>query len=130
MSQSVGVLDLTLEAGEDLSSNQYYAVYLSDEHEIKLCTTSHVDAIGILQNEPESGEAGSVRVVGTTKAMASESITAGERVIVGTDGKLDAVDTAGSSEQRVIGVALESASADGDIIEILLFQMSYGKYTS
>lgn len=127
MSQQLGVLDVTFEAGEDLDSNQYYAVYLSADHTVSLCTTGHVDAIGILQNKPKSGEAAVVRALGSTKAIASEVVAVGKRVLVGTDGKLDEENAAAQAEVRLIGVALEAAAADGDIIEIFLMHQSFVK---
>ncbi len=130
MSQQVGVLDLSFTAGEDLSSNQYYFVYLSDDHTVKLCTTNHVDAIGVLQNEPESGEMATVRVLGTTKAIVAESISVGNRIYVDTDGKANEEDAADDTEARLVGIALEASSEADDIIEILLMHFSFVKGTS
>ncbi len=130
MSQALGVLDKTFIAGEDLSNYRYYAVYLSDDHTVKVCTTSYLNAIGILQNNPKSGEEAVVRLVGTTKAVAAGSISAGTRVKATTAGKIEAIGTAGATEQEVIGVALESSGGDGEIIEIFLIQESYVKGTT
>ncbi len=127
MSQALGVLDKTFKAGEDLSGKRYYAVYLSADQTVKVCTTGHLNAIGILQNNPKEGEEAVVRLVGTTKAVAGDTITAGNRVVSTTSGTIDAVGTPSSTEQEVIGVALESATASGDVIEIFLIQESYVK---
>lgn len=121
---------MSFEAGEDLSSNQYYAVYLSDDHTVKLCTTSHVDAIGVLQNEPESGEMATVRVLGTSKLIVAESISVGNRIYIDTDGKGNEEDTAAQAEVRLIGIALEASSTDGDIIEVFLQHFSFVKGAS
>ena len=54
---------------------------------------------------------------GTRKVVASEVISANTAVYAGADGKLDA---AGGGAPVQIGTALEAATADGDIIEVLL----------
>ena len=130
MSQAIGDLGKSFIAGEDLTGKQYYAVYLSGDQTVKLCTTDHLNAIGILQNDPDTNEAALVRLEGTSKAVASGAITAGTRVVATTDGKIAAVAAAGATEQDVIGIALESAAADGDVIEIDLIQESYVKGTA
>ena len=130
MSQALGILDKSFIAGEDLTDKTYYAVYLSADKTVSLCTTSHLNAIGILQNDPDTNETASVRLIGTSKAVASGAITVGTRVVATTAGKIAAITTAGATEQEVIGVALEAASADGDIIEIALVQESYVKGTA
>lgn len=127
MSQQLGVLDITCEAGEDLSSYQYQPVYLSADHTVKLCTTGNVDAIGVLQNKPKSGEAALVRVIGTTKVKAGEVIAVGNRVYVDTDAMVMEEDAAAQSEVRLIGIALEASAADGDIIEVFLQHFSFVK---
>ena len=133
MSQQVGELDLTFEAGADLSEKQYFAVYLSADHTVSLCTTAHLNAIGVLQNEPKSGEAAVVRPIGaggTTKVKCGGAITIGKRVKVDTDGMVITESTANATEQYCIGVALEAAGADGDIIEIALAPFSLVKGTA
>jgi hypothetical protein len=127
MSQQIGVLDLTFTAGEDLTTAQYKAVYLSADNTVSLCTTAHVDAIGILQNEPDSGEAALVRVLGTTKVMVGEAIEAGKRVYVDTDAMVMEENAAAQTEVRLIGIMLSDADADGDIAEVFLQHFSFVK---
>ena len=126
MSQQVGILDITFKAGEDLNSYQYYGVYLSDDQTVALCTTAHLNAIGILQDKPKSGEAAVVRVQGTTKVKAGGTIAVGARVSITTSGKAITETTASATEVLLIGTALEAA-IDGDIFEILLEKMSFVK---
>ena len=130
MSQQVGILDLTFTAGEDLSDYQYYAVYLSADNTVKVCTTSHVDAIGVLQNDPESGEEAVVRALGSTKVKVGEAITAGKRCYVDTDGMVMEENAAAQTEVRMIGIMLADAGADGDIAEMFLMHFSFVKGSS
>ena len=90
MSQALGVLDKTFKAGEDLDTKRYYAVYLSADQTVKVCDGSHT-AIGILQNNPKSGEEAVVRLVGTTKAVAGDAISAGKRVKSASTGKISEI---------------------------------------
>jgi hypothetical protein len=125
MSQQLGVLDKTFIAGEDLSSAQYYFVYISDDQTVSLCTTSHLDAIGVLQNDPKSGEEAVVRVIGTSKVKFGDAVAVGVRVISTTAGKADGIGSLSATEQIVLGITLEAA-ANNDIAEILL--LPYGSY--
>lgn len=130
MSQQVGILDLTFTAGEDLRSYQYYAVYLSADNTVSLCTTGHVDAIGVLQNDPNTGEGAVVRVLGTTKVKVGGAITYGVRCIVATDGMVEAIGALSATEQRAIGIMITDAGADGDIAEMFLMHFSFVKGTT
>jgi len=129
MSQQVGILDLTFTAGEDLRNYQYYAVYLSADNTVSVCTSGHVDAIGILQNDPNTGEEAVVRALGTTKVKVGGTVTYNVRCIVATDGMIEAVGALHQTEQRVIGIMLADAGADGDIAEMFLMHMSFVKGT-
>ncbi len=126
MSQALGVLDLTFKAGEDLSEKRYYFVYLSDDHTVSLCASGHVNAIGVLQNNPKSGEEALVRVLGTSKVVSGTPISAGDRVVSDVNGKADKEAALSGTEQIALGIALEDAAA-GDVFEILLIQSSLAK---
>jgi len=74
-------------------------------------------AIGFCDENVEAGETVTVRLLtaaGTFKAIASEAITAGDDLYGAADGK---VETTGTT---VRFVALDAASADGSVIEVLL----------
>ena len=121
MSQALGMLDLTFKAGEDLSSYRNYFVYLSADQTVKKCTTDHIIAIGVLQNNPKENEGALVRSIGTTKVKAGTPITAGARVVSNADGAAYVSVAANATPQTLLGVALEGAVA-GDVFEILLIQ--------
>lgn len=67
----------TVVAGADLSGLQYKAVTVGGT-----LGTSNAASYGILQNKPESGEGGTVTVIGLAKAIAGGAITAGVNVTV------------------------------------------------
>jgi hypothetical protein len=99
-----------LRASSDLSSNQFYAVKAaSTAGEVGVVTAGSDDCIGILYNEPGSGEAAEVAAGGILKGKAGDSISAGALVSFNSTGKLI---PANSTANIVIGYAVEAASAD------------------
>lgn len=105
----------TLEAAADLSAKQYYIVDCTAAKKVNLAGDGAV-CIGVLENEPESGEAASVRIYGIAQVSAGAAISAG--ALVASDANGQAV-TATTGEFS-IGVALEAAGAQNDIIAIKL----------
>ena len=74
---------ITLEAGADLSSDQYKLVKLSAANTIVLCSNATDAPVGVLQNKPASGQAATVCISGASKLLAGGTISAGD--FVGTD---------------------------------------------
>lgn len=107
----------TFTAGEALAA--YRRVKLSAAE-----TVSYADAdekaIGVTDGEAASGAHVAVRLLGGTthKATASAAVTANASIYATADGKVD--DTGAGSGSTAIGVALEAALADGDVIEVIL----------
>jgi hypothetical protein len=78
-----------------------------------------VKEIGIATHAAVSGDMVNVKLrtaAGTHKMIAIEALAAGATVYTETDGKVQ--DTAQATSFQ-IGTALEAATADGDIIEVL-----------
>ncbi|MBN1284904.1 MAG: DUF2190 family protein [Anaerolineae bacterium] len=99
-----------LKASGDLSGNQFYAVKpASTAGAVKVVTAASDNCIGVLYNEPASGEAAEVASGGVLKGKAGGTIGAGALVSFNSSGKLVA---ANSTANIVIGYAVESASAD------------------
>ena len=107
-----------LAATGSLASNQYYVVQAaSTAGTVKVATTKATDKIlGILQNDPASGEAAEVAFLGICKAAAETSVVYGEHLTVSSTGR---VKTVAADGDRVVGIALESSSTAGDIIRII-----------
>jgi hypothetical protein len=110
----------TLEASADLSAKQFYIVKMSTTRKIDVCDSAAA-AHGVLQDKPKSGEDGNVAVCGAggiTRLVVDGSgtaIAAGDYIKSNASGKgiKGAVD-----KDRVIGKALEAATADGIIIAV------------
>jgi hypothetical protein len=80
--------------------------------------TGDTDAIiGVAQNTVAIGETVTVRFAGTSKVIASTTVSAGALLTATTLGK---VVTTTTDHKVVVGRALEASLADGNLIEILL----------
>jgi len=120
MSQQLGGIDKSFVAGTDLSTKQYYIVKMAGSGTPYgvILTSARTDvAIGILQNEPTVNEAALVRIDGTSKVIIGTPIAIGGLVTMDASGKGY---TGNTDKDIIIGIALETGAADGDIIEILL----------
>lgn len=106
---------ISLEAGQDLSANQYYFVSVAADGQVDP-TGAGLHADGVLQNDPAAaGRAASVCIGGRTKVEAGGTVTVGGPVAADASGK--AVDA--TTGDVILGTALEAADADGDIISII-----------
>jgi len=78
MAVSQGTLDLSgLKANADLSAIQYYFVKAgSVVGEVAAAATAAGSALGVLQNDPKTGEEAAVRVLGTTKLRVTSEASA------------------------------------------------------
>lgn len=107
---------ITLIAGEDLAA--FRRVKLSAERTVVYADQSDSDAyIGITEAAAVSGDPVAVALKGsaeTKKAVASEALAVNAVLYAADDGKVS--DTASGTR---IGTALEAATADGDVIEIV-----------
>ena len=108
----------TLLAGEDLTGEQFHIVYIDAANGVKHATGSTVRGIGVLRNSPDSGEPCDIARHGIAKVKASAAITAGALLTSDADGKAAATTTAA---HYLVGQAIEAASAENQIIPVLLF---------
>ena len=113
--QNVSHHSLSLVAAADLSAKQFHAVTVNSAGRAAIADADD-QVIGIVQNNPASGQAATVAFGGVSKAAAGGNITAGNRVTANASGQIVAAANAGDS---VIGVAL-TGGASGEIISVLL----------
>ena len=108
------ILVTSLPAGADLSSSQYL-VLTNNAGNAELAGVADIP-YGILQNKPDADGTASLMQVGISRAIAGAAIALNAAVASDANGKLRTA-VAGDTP---CGRALESASADGDVICILL----------
>lgn len=105
-------------AAADLSAKQFLFVKITAAFAVNVATASGEAVLGVLQNNPKSGQSATVMVTGVTKVVAGAAIAAGARVQSNATGAaITATATAGHIEQ---GFALEAAAAAGDVISVQL----------
>lgn len=108
----------TMEAGADLSGHQYRFVKVTGDKTVGPCDTAGELAVGVNQGDVSNvGEAVQVGFHGISKVSASAAIAAGALVATTTGGQ--AVTAAGAGTEA-IGMALKAASAEGELIPVLL----------
>lgn len=108
-------LRITLEAGEDLSTKQYRFVKI-DTGKAVACSAATDVPIGVLQNDPASGEEAAIVVVGGTKIVSSASIAAGIKIGTNNAGKADAKVAGTDTTEYTVGQVVLGASADGEYL--------------
>jgi len=109
MSQSMPVLSLSITADGAITAHRGVTAVLDQ-------AVANEHTLGFARADIADGAQGTIDVLGTTIAEAGAAITAGDTLEVDADGKVITWDTAGAA----VGVALEAAAAEGDLIEIFL----------
>ena len=104
-------------AGEDLTSGQYLFVTLETDDQLDLADAITDITYGVLQNNPDEGESGTVIVSGETVVVAKAALTVGQFVGPATDGKAQVA----VSTQYARGRVVKAAGAEGDLAVIQMF---------
>lgn len=116
MATAKDLFDLSVNAGSDLSSNQYYLVKRSGGN-LAVCSVAGERPLGVLQDDPAaSGRSGLVRCGGLTKVILGGTVAQDALLTVDANGK--AV-SAGDAGGWVWGTANEAGSAN-EIISALI----------
>jgi hypothetical protein len=111
---------ITLVAGADLSAKQYYFVKINTSGEAVLCAAATDKPIGVLQNDPASGEEAVITVVGGSKVVASASIDEGALIGTTAAGKAGAKVPGTDTTNYVVGSVILAAGADLEILTALI----------
>lgn len=93
--QSPQGIDFSFFAGEDLSGDQFKFVKLDPNGNVIKCTGVTDQPVGVLQNDPASGEEASVMITGISKVNASGVLA------------LNAVIATDAASQAQVAVALQ-----------------------
>jgi len=128
MATENGVIDLSFEADEDLSSDQYRIMVLdATSKKVRRPNAATDIPVGVLQNAPAAGEAASIRPVGcggVSKVVLGATLAAGvlaalEYISAADAGKAKAAAAAAFT----VGLLLEGGAED-DLGSILLAPMT------
>jgi hypothetical protein len=111
---------LTKTADAALATQHLLVKFGSDASHIAVAGATDAP-IGTCVDTPAADESAGVHLLGSypgsVTMVASEAVTAGERVFAAASGKISDLPAA-AADYFCVGVALESASADGDEIEV------------
>jgi len=111
----------TFVAGADLSTKQYTFVKLNSSGQVVAVAADTDSPIGVLQNNPTSGQEASVTIVGGTKLVASASAVLGTVLAIGTSAAGKGVNRPVTDTTKyTLGVYLEAPGADGDIVAAVI----------
>ena len=113
-------LKITLPAGADLSTKQYYFVKVNSSGNAVLCAAATDAPIGVLQNSPISGAEASIVVVGGTKLVAGAAIAAGIKIGTDSAGKADAKVAGTDTTEYTVGQVLLASAADADVLTAVI----------
>lgn len=111
------VLDIALIADADLDDYQYHFVKMTADNTVGVCSGATDNPIGVLQNEPLSGQIARVRIHGVSRVMAGGVIAYGAKV--GTDANGEGIAKT-VSKTEYMGICLESAGA-AELATVLIF---------
>ena len=117
--ESPQVLVGTLTAAADLSAKQYHFVVLASATTVNVATAITHAPIGILQNNPESGEQAIVAISGSSKVVADGTLAAGNFIGTSADAQADAISPGTDTTVYMTGQCLEAAAA-GQTTNMLL----------
>lgn len=108
----------TVVAGEDCRATQwrFMKAHTTAGQVIKVAANGGA-SIGVLQNNPNTGEAADIMMIGVSLVEAGAAVAAGALVMSDTVGRAITAATAGS---KIQGQALEAASAAGQYIAVAL----------
>jgi hypothetical protein len=101
----------TFTASADLSAKKGYLVKLSSATQVTVCAAVTDKPIGVLQNNPESGEQAIVRTFGLSKVSADATLAAGDVIGSAADGQLQPISLGSETTVHVCGQAIEAGSA-------------------
>ena len=102
-------LDETLVANADLSGMQYTMQVMSAGNLTDLQSVEGALTIGVLQNKPQSGEAGQVRIFGVSRVRAGNTIVQGQEFTSSVSGTATGV----TSGDYAVGHAMTGVASGG-----------------
>ena len=101
----------TLTAAADLSAKQYHFVKLASATTVNVCSATTDRAIGILQNNPTSGQQAVIQIFGISKVVADGTIAFNNVIGTSADSQADAIVPGTDTSVVTLGVAIQAASA-------------------
>lgn len=109
------VLTISLPSSADLETHQHKFVVDNGSGQAAVAGAAAA-ALGVLQNDPGANGTAAIMVQGVSRVRAGAAIAVGSKVGSDANGKARVA----TSGDTILGIALEAAAADEDIIPVLL----------
>lgn len=113
-------LKTTAVAGADLSAKQYHYVKLNADNQVVICAAATDVPLGVLQNNPVSGDAAEICVVGETKLVGDADLDAGMLIGTSNDGQADRKIPGTDTTEYINGMVKIGNGAAGGLITALV----------
>ena len=122
------ILDLSFEAAESLTNDQYRFVVLTSDGMVRRPDAQGEIPFGILQNAPSSGAAAVVRRLGVSKLQAGAALTINTFVRLEYNDAADAGKGVPlvSNEGYAVGLVVDNATAEDELASIDLIPATPG----
>jgi hypothetical protein len=116
------ILDLSFEAAEDLTNDQFRLVVLTSSRTVRRPDSEVEVALGILQNAPAAGDAAVVRILGVSKLEVNNAIGIGTFVMQEYVSATDAGKgkTSAGAPAYTRAVVIGASDAEDDLATVLL----------
>jgi hypothetical protein len=111
---------ITLEAGADLSAKQYYFVKLDATGKAVVCSGVTDKPVGVLQNDPTSGQAAEVVVAGLTKVSTNAALAIADLIGTSADGQAAAYVAGTDTTKYVVGTILVTSGGADEVTSALV----------
>jgi hypothetical protein len=113
------LLSIPHKADADLSANQYYLLKRTATG-VALAVAND-RCLGVLVNKPKLGQDAAIQVAGVAKVRAGAAVAINDYVKADATGRaITSTGEAAGTLVEIIGIALDAASAAGDVIRVLL----------
>lgn len=117
---ATGSLKITLPAGGDLRTSQYRFVRINSSGQAVAVTAVTDRAIGVLQNNPNTGEECEIVVAGGTKLVSSAALDEGTLVGTSNDGRGAVLTPGTTTTQYIFGQSILASGAAGEIATVIV----------
>ena len=109
---------ISLQAAASLTAHRHHIVRISAANQCNVASNAvGQTTIGVLQNHPAANRPAEIAILGETKIVVGAAVTAPD--YISTNGSGRAI--AALSGTAVIGMALTTATTDGEIIRAVIF---------
>lgn len=115
-----------LTASADLSAKQYYFVKMSGAFTVTVCAATTDIPIGVLQNDPVSGEEARVCVFGLTKVNSDAALAVGDLIGTAADGQAATYANGTDTTKYICGQVVQASTAAGGYASAFV-NISFGR---